>query len=135
MRKQPAPLVIPGAPKKGEAAPAVRSFEAESLVPAPVPVVEQPPEQPPAPPPSAPTPRSARAAPEPAPAPPSRLSSRVQATIAVTVRLDEMRYERMKRWGTTDRRVTNQEIIVAALDKFFALSDDEREDAIAAVRR
>ena len=60
--------------------------------------------------------------------------SRTQATIAVTVRLDERRYERMKGWGT-DRRVTNQEVIVAALDRFFALSDDERENGIASVRR
>ena|SRR5690349_13054581 len=106
MRKSaPAPLVIPDAPKKGEAAPAVRSFE------------------------ESPTP-----SPEPKPRP-SRLSSRVLATIAVTVRLDEMRYERMKQWGTEGRRVTNQEIIVAALDRFFALNDGEREEAIASVRR
>jgi hypothetical protein len=72
--------------------------------------------------------------PEIAPAPPPRLLSRVQATIAVTVRLDETRYERVKSWGT-GRRVTNQEIIVAALDRFFALSDEEREDGIARVRR
>jgi hypothetical protein len=58
----------------------------------------------------------------------------VQATIAVTVRLDETRYERVKSWGT-GRRVTNQEIIVAALDRFFALSDEEREEGIARVRR
>jgi hypothetical protein len=117
MRKQPAPLVIPGAPKKGEAAPAIRSFEPE----APQPSTEQQPPAPTALPAQVPT--------------PSRLSSRVQATIAVTVRLDEMRYERMKKWGTTDRRVTNQEIIVAALDQFFSLSDDEREEAIASIRR
>jgi hypothetical protein len=60
--------------------------------------------------------------------------SRVQATIAVTVRLDETRYERMKSWGT-GRRVTNQEIIVAALDRLFSLSDEEREESIARVRR
>jgi hypothetical protein len=65
---------------------------------------------------------------------PPRHLSRVQATIAVTVRLDETRYERMKSWGT-GRRVTNQEIIVAALDRFFALSDEEREEGIARVRR
>jgi hypothetical protein len=58
----------------------------------------------------------------------------VQATIAVTVRLDEARYERMKSWGTA-RRVTNQEIIVAALDRFFALNDGEREEGIARVRK
>jgi hypothetical protein len=68
------------------------------------------------------------------PEPPTRLLSRVQPTIAVTVRLDETRYERMKSWGT-GRRVTNQEIIVAALDRFFSLSDEEREDGIARVRR
>jgi hypothetical protein len=112
MRKSaPAPLVIPDAPKKGEAAPAVRSFEPERVQP---PAEQKQPEPPPA---------------------PSRLSSRVQATIAVTVRLDETRYERMKRWGTTDRRVTNQEIIVAALDRFFALSDEEREELIAGMRK
>lgn len=110
MRKSPpAPLVIPDAPKKGEAAPAVRSFGET-------------------PPPLAPPP-----APEPKPRL-SRLSSRVLATIAVTVRLDETRYERMKQWGTERRRVTNQEIIVAALDRFFALSDEEREEAIASLR-
>jgi hypothetical protein len=58
----------------------------------------------------------------------------VQATIAVTVRLDEARYERMKSWGT-GRRVTNQEIIVAALDRFFSFSDEEREEGITHVRR
>jgi len=114
MRKSaPAPLVIPDAPKKGEAAPAVRSFEPERA--------QLPAEQ-----------KQLESLPAPAP---SRLSYRVQATIAVTVRLDETRYERMKRWGTTDRRVTNQEIIVAALDRFFALSDEEREKAIAGLRR
>jgi hypothetical protein len=50
------------------------------------------------------------------------------------VRLDETRYERMKSWGT-GRRVTNQEIIVAAMDRFFSLSDEEREECIARVRR
>ena len=119
MSKKPAtPLSIPGMPKKGDALPAVVSFEGSSQAPGagsalqspalalPLPVVE---------------------------APPSRLTSRVQATIAVTVRLDERRYERMKGWGTT-RRVTNQETIVAALDRFFRLSDEEREEAIIGVR-
>lgn len=107
------PLSIPGMPKKGDALPAVASIEqtaplaAPAMVAAPVPVAE-----PPLP----------------------RLSSRVQATIAVTVRLDERRYERMKGWGTV-RRVTNQEMIVAALDRFFRLSDEEREEGIASVRR
>ncbi len=107
------PLSIPGMPKKGEALPAISSIEqaapsaAPAVVVAPLLVAEPP---------------------------PPRLSSRVQATIAVTVRLDERRYERMKGWGTA-RRVTNQEVIVAALDRFFRLSDDEREEAIAGVRR
>ena len=48
--------------------------------------------------------------------------------------LDKRRYERMKTWGL-GRRVTNQEIIVAALDRLFRLSDDEREEAIASVRK
>jgi hypothetical protein len=123
MRKQPAPLVIPGAPKKGEAAPAIRSFEPEPSQPS---TEQQPSVSAPAP---APASIPAQAS------TPSRLSSRVQATIAVTVRLDEMRYERMKKWGSTDRRVTNQEIIVAALDQFFSLSDEEREEAISFIRR
>jgi hypothetical protein len=107
MRKSPpAPLVIPDAPKKGEATPAMRSFEERA--PAPSPELK---------------PKS------------SRLSSRLLATIAVTVRLDETRYERMKQWGTEGRRVTNQEIIVAALDGFFALSDEEREEAILTLRQ
>ncbi len=120
MSKSPAaPLSIPGMPKKGDASPAVSSIEQPS----------PPPAASPAPPVSV-----AAAAPPQADPPASRLSSRVQATIAVTVRLDERRYERMKTWGTV-RRVTNQEVIVAALDRFFRLSDDEREEAIASVRR
>jgi len=120
MSKSPAaPLSIPGMPKKGEALPAVVSFEV--LFPTP----------------AAPSASSTPAIVPPEPiveAPPSRLTSRVQATIAVTVRLDERRYERMKGWGT-NRRVTNQEVIVAALDRFFHLSNEEREEAIAGVRR
>ncbi len=118
MSKSPAaPLSIPGMPKKGDASPAMASFEEPS-----------------------PTTSTQAARPSPALPPPvvnspsPRLTSRVQATIAVTVRLDERRYERMKGWGT-NRRVTNQEVIVAALDQFFELSDDKREDRIAAVRR
>jgi predicted transcriptional regulator len=42
----------------------------------------------------------------------------VRPTIAVTVRLDEARYERLKRFGG-QHRVTNQDIIVAALDHFL----------------
>jgi hypothetical protein len=104
----PTPLMMPAIARKGDASPAVTSFEESNP----------------------------HATPEPtlAPDPPARLLSRVQATIAVTVRLDETRYERMKSWGT-GRRVTNQEIIVAALDRFFSLSDDEREEGIARVRR
>lgn len=120
MSKSPAaPLSIPGMPKKGDALPAVVSFEE----PAPSPV-----------PPALTAPAVVPALPAADEAPPSRLTSRVQATIAVTVRLDERRYERMKEWGMT-RRVTNQEVIVAALDRFFRLSDEEREKAIAGLRR
>jgi hypothetical protein len=105
-KSAPTPLTLPAISKKGEAVPAVASLgEPASAT------------------------RSSFQEP-----PPSRLSSRVQATIAVTVRLDETRYERMKTWGTT-RRVTNQEIIVAALDRFFGLADEEREEGIARVRR
>src|SRR4051794_7804044 len=98
-KSAPAPLTMPMIPKKGEALPAVTSFD----------------EQPPAPlvPAAPPAPTEPSFAPVTGTASP-RLSSRVQATIAVTVRLDEQRYERMKTWGTTRRRVTNQEIIVAA---------------------
>ena len=107
-KSAPSPLVIPTIPKKGDALPAVVSFEngaAHSAVPA-----------------------ADLALPR------SRLSSRVQATIAVTVRLDEKRYEQMKTWGTS-RRITNQEVVVAALDDFFRLSDDEREERVSQVRR
>jgi hypothetical protein len=106
----PTPLMMPAIARKGDASPAVTSFDRQP-VPEPAPAIA--PEQPPT---------------------PARLLSRVQATIAVTVRLDESRYERMKSWGT-GRRVTNQEIIVAALDRFFSLSDEEREGGIARVRR
>lgn len=106
----PTPLVMPAIARKGDAVPAVTSFDRQ-------PVSDLEP----------------ATAPEP-PAAPARLLSRVQATIAVTVRLDETRYERMKSWGT-GRRVTNQEIIVAAMDRFFSLSDEEREECIARVRR
>jgi hypothetical protein len=109
-KSAPAPLTMPIIPKKGEATPAISSLED--------PVVS--------------------ALPTPLPEPPkvssSRLASRVQPTIAVTVRLDEARYERMKTWGTA-RRVTNQEVIVAALDRFFGLNDQEKEEDIVGVRR
>jgi hypothetical protein len=84
-----APLTLPAVARKGEAAPAIQSIE-----------------RPPAPP-TVPDPFSL-------PRP-----SRVKATIAVTVRLDEERYERLKGFGAS-RRITNQDIIVAALDRFFA---------------
>ena len=121
-KSQPAPLSIPGIPKKGEAAPVLTSFESP---PPPAPSTAQP----------APVPAvAAMPSPPTQDFPPARLSSRVQATIAVTVRLDERRYERMKTWGL-GRRVTNQEIIVAALDRLFRLSDEDREEAIASIRK
>jgi hypothetical protein len=107
-KSAPAPLTMPVIPKKGEATPAIMSFENPAASAAP-PLLESK-------------------------VPPSRLASRVQPTIAVTVRLDEMRYERMKTWGAA-RRVTNQEVIVAALDRFFGLSDQEKEEGIARVRK
>lgn len=133
MSKSPAaPLVIPGMPKKGEAMPAVQSLqqvepptppERVEAVPAALPPILSPPVQT-VHPVTAPTVEP----------PPVRLASRVQPTIAVTVRLGEERYERMKSWGTT-RRVTNQDVIVAALDRFFELSEREREQALASVRK
>ncbi len=119
-KSAPATLTMPVIPKKGEALPAVTSLEEVAPPPPPAPA-----------PPTRPAAAAAVQAPDPVP---GRLSSRVQATIAVTVRLDERRYERMKTWGLS-RRVTNQEVIVAALDRFFRLSDEEREDEIAGVRR
>ena len=113
-KSQPAPLVIPGLPRKGEAVPAVQSLQEMSPQAAPT---VAPPAEPPAP-----------------VAPATRLSSRIQPTIAVTVRLGEPRYERMKSWGAP-RRVTNQDIIVAALDRFFELPEQERERAIEAARK
>lgn len=107
-KSAPAPLTMPIIPKKGEATPAITSFEE----------------------PTASAPVSSLAT----PTTPSRLTSRVQPTIAVTVRLDEVRYERMKTWGTA-RRVTNQEVIVAALDRFFSLDDEAKEEGIARVRK
>jgi hypothetical protein len=121
MRKSvPAPLTIPGMPKKGEAAPAVASIEASSQPPpAPAPAPSAATVEPPAPPPeqrARPAPPAVPAvAPAPPPLPPS---SRVRPTIAVTARLDEARYERLKRFGG-QHRATNQDIIVAALDRFL----------------
>jgi hypothetical protein len=106
-KSAPAPLAAPTISRKGEAVPAVTSLEPASPI--------------------------AASATEPL-IPTTRLSSRVQATIAVTVRLDEPRYERMKTWGTA-RRVTNQEVIVAALDQFFRMDDGERESLIANLKR
>jgi hypothetical protein len=118
MSKSPAaPLMIPGMPKKGEALPAVQSLQQAAPV------------DPPAAAPSVPVPPPPAVEP-----PPARLGSRVQPTIAVTVRLGEARYERMKSWGTA-RRVTNQDVIVAALDRFFELNEQEREHALASVRK
>jgi hypothetical protein len=118
MSKSPAaPLTIPGMPKKGEALPAVQSLQQAAPV------------DPPAAAPSVPVPPPPAVEP-----PPARLGSRVQPTIAVTVRLGETRYERMKSWGTA-RRVTNQDVIVAALDRFFELNEQEREQALAYVRK
>ena len=99
-KSTPAPLTIPGLPKKGEAAPVVESIEralAPALVPSPDPIA---------------------AVPTAAPPPPLPTSSRAKPTIAVTVRLDETRYERLKRFGG-QHRITNQDIIVAALDHFL----------------
>lgn len=116
MTKSPAaPLVIPGMPRKGEAVPAMQSLQEPAKQEAPV--------APATPPPATST-----------EAPTSRLSSRVQPTIAVTVRLGEARYERMKSWGSS-RRVTNQDVIVAALDRFFQLPEHERERAIENTRK
>jgi hypothetical protein len=117
MSKSPAaPLMIPGMPKKGEALPAVQSLQQAAPV---------------DPPTAAPSVPVRPPAVEPLPA---RLGSRVQPTIAVTVRLGETRYERMKSWGTA-RRITNQDVIVAALDRFFELNEQEREQALASVRK
>jgi hypothetical protein len=50
---------------------------------------------------------------------------RVQ-TIAVTVRLDEDRYTRLKVFGARTRR-TNQDILLAALDAYFQKIDPSQE--------
>lgn len=50
----------------------------------------------------------------------NRIPHGVQGTIAVTVRLDPRRYERMKVHGAR-RRLTNQDILVDALDRYFAV--------------
>ena len=118
MTKSPAaPLVIPGMSRKGEAVPAMQSLQEPAKQEAPVAPVTTPP-----------------AAATSTEAPTGRLSSRIQPTIAVTVRLGEARYERMKSWGSS-RRVTNQDVIVAALDRFFQLPEHERERAIETARK
>jgi hypothetical protein len=110
-KSAPAPLTIPGMPKKGEAVPVVASIEA---APIPAPASPSPPSlQAQEPPPALTAVSAAVPAPPPLPA-----SSRVRPTIAVTVRLDEVRYERLKRFGGK-HRITNQDIIVAALDHFL----------------
>jgi hypothetical protein len=48
----------------------------------------------------------------------SGLARGLQGTTSVTVRLDSDRYERMKIYGAKNR-LTNQTIIVAALDSYF----------------
>ncbi len=61
------------------------------------------------------------AAAEPSPtagAVPARQPRGLQGTIAVTVRLDPDRYERLKVHGAR-RRLTNQTIIVDALDRYL----------------
>jgi len=98
-KNAPAPLTLPVIPKKGQAVPALQSIEAPAAPPA-----------------------SRRAASTPDLFPLPR-SSRVKATIAVTVRLDEARYERLKSISLS-QRITNQDIIVAALDRLFAGLED-----------
>jgi hypothetical protein len=46
----------------------------------------------------------------------------VAGTIAVTVRLDPERYERLKMQGAR-KRLTNQEMIVAALDDYLPAAE------------
>jgi hypothetical protein len=111
-KSAPAPLTIPGLPRKGEAVPAVESLEPAPVQtphpPIPAAVAVVPPAPAVAPP----------ALPQPAAPPVLPPSAKVRATIAVTVRLDEARYERLKSYGGK-HRVTNQDIIVAALDRFL----------------
>ena len=45
-------------------------------------------------------------------------------TVAVTVRLDEGRYQRLKMHGVRERR-TNQQILVAALDAYLANAEKD----------
>ena len=101
-KNSPAPLTLPVIPKKGQAVSALRSIEAPAAPPAD---------------------RSAASTPDSFPLP---RSSRVKATIAVTVRLDEPRYERLKGISLS-QRITNQDIIVAALDRLFAALEKESQ--------
>lgn len=50
--------------------------------------------------------------------PPAQLPHGLHGTIAVTVRLDPARYERLKIHGAR-KRLTNQDILVAALDAYL----------------
>jgi hypothetical protein len=84
----PAPLTIP---KKGEATPAIASLETTTMT------TDQQHQ------------RQSTSS--------SRLTSRTIATIAVTVRLDESRYERMTSWGTP-RRLTNKRSLLRLLIAF-----------------
>lgn len=92
--------------RKGQAAPAAPA------APVPAPVAPEPPVALATIPPSAPA--NGPALGEEA-RPPAR---GLQGTIAVTVRLDPVRYERLKVHGARARR-TNQEILVEALDDYF----------------
>ncbi|HEY1747981.1 MAG TPA: hypothetical protein VGG11_14620 [Xanthobacteraceae bacterium] len=78
--------------RKGEAAPPVQTVAAELAAP-----VEASPAVPPMP-------------------------KGVAGTVAVTVRLDQPRYERLKMHGVRERR-TNQQILVAALDAYLASNE------------
>lgn len=89
--------------RKGEAAPAQNSSQPVSVA-----IGEQ-------------VDRAARA--EPPGQAPSRQPRGIQGTIAVTVRLDPDRYERMKIHGARCR-LTNQDILVEALDRYFAALTD-----------
>lgn len=79
--------------RKGEAAPAVAAPAPVADVPAAT--VETPPAAGPAP-----------------------VPHGLAGTIAVTVRLDPMRYERLKIYGVRQRR-TNQDLLVEAIDAFL----------------
>lgn len=61
----------------------------------------------------------ARTSPPPTVAAPVSVPKGTAGTIAVTVRLDPKRYEELKGHGARHRQ-TNQQIIVAALDAYFA---------------